>query len=68
MEQKEDNKTLDMFSEEGTDIKFWSCSNCGVVMFDYFDVGYDGPASEEAQNTCHPFMPWKVLCRSCHER
>ena len=42
-----------------------TCDNCGADLSDYSDVGYDGPLNKECLDTCHPFMPWKILCKTC---
>ena len=43
----------------------WGCSRCGVVMHDYADVAYDGPA-DPTNTECSPFGDWQVLCHNCY--
>lgn len=43
-----------------------TCGRCGAKLHSYDAVSYDGPANPECMNTCHPFMPWLILCKPCH--
>ena len=46
------------------DVTNWACSDCGKVMSNYDDVGYEGP-EDENDVICSPFQAWKVLCIEC---
>ena len=41
------------------------CDECGATLHTYAAVGYDGPANRDCLTSCHPFMPWLVLCEPC---
>ena len=48
------------------------CDWCNKEIWDYKDVGYDGPVASgrmtPGDRTCQVWQDWMVLCRDCEQQ